>query len=100
MNIIKKIIGLFSKQTELERRIDTLKLVASNNNFKLKGHYKESNKLVFEKEDTLIVINLITNDVVTTIGKKKMKRTNLAEIEIIQVIENPKVKLSKPVQWI
>lgn len=90
LSVIKK---FFSKKSEEDYRVESFKKIAENNNYKVKAIYKVSNKVALEKDNILIVINILDNNVVTTLGDSKLKRFNLTDDEINQVIIDPKVKI-------
>lgn len=98
--IKNKIFGV--KESTLDRRIETFKLVAANNKWIFKGNFELSGKLVFENKDIKAVINLTSGDVVTTSSNgRKLKRVNLSDSEIIEVLKNPKIKImNKAIKWI
>lgn len=91
--MIELIKNLFSTKSAEDRRVESFKKVAEKNGYRVRAIYKASNKMALEKAELLVVINLLENHVVTTIGNNKLKRFDLTDAEIKEVIIDPKVKI-------
>lgn len=70
------------------------------NQYQIKGYYPRDNKFVVEKENVLLVINISSNVIVSTMdhptrGITKLKRKNLSLREMELVIENPTIHTNK-----
>lgn len=100
MSFFSKVKSFFSEQSEVDKRVDLFKSVAQKNNYVFNGFFKESGKLSFRNEEILIIVSLLSGDVVTTKGTRKLKRIGLSDEEIIEVIKDPRVKINKEFQWI
>lgn len=95
-----KNMGMNVPKSAEELKVEKFKEHALKEGYTFVGYftYKDTNKLSFKKEEENIgvVISIITNDVVTTIGTNKAKRFNLSDEEVIKVLSDPKVRIDKP----
>jgi len=88
---------------EVKYKIQYIQDSALDNNYKIKYYYARSGKLIIEKTDVLISINLKNNSVITLLSnhpkwiKSKLKRENLELHQIRAIIKNPRIHLSKGV---
>ena len=87
--------------TEIANKISFIQNVAIDNKWSIAAYYNKNNKIVLNRSGVKVVINLVNNDVVTTMQHykypelTKLKRRGMTMEDVKSVLVNPRVHTDK-----